>query len=242
MARSVRVRNERPAPSQEEAIRILRSNLQVLLEDLERPSVIVTSAQAGEGKTTTCSWLAISFAVAGRRTVLIDLDLRHPDAHRVIHASNEVGVTDVLRGRTTADESMQYIEVEDGNAAAGGFYFLGTGPQVDNPTELLSSSRLPRLLATLAKQADVILIDSPPVLPVADTLVIGRMVAGAVLVVEARSTPVPAVLQAKGALIRNQTRLLGLVLNKLDSRDAPHGYGYGYGTTVADSNNGHGPE
>jgi non-specific protein-tyrosine kinase len=87
------------------------------------------------------------------------------------------------------------------------------------------------LLEALSKQADIVLLDTPPVLPVADTLVIGRLAAGAVLVIEARRTPIPAVIRAKDALTRNQTRVLGVALNRLQDRDAGEstGYGYGYG-------------
>jgi len=99
----------------------------------------------------------------------------------------------------------------------------------------LGSGRTARLIDGLAQQADIVLIDSPPVLPVADTLVIGRIASGAVLVVEARTTSFPAVAQAKDLLIRNQTRLFGVVINKSLARDTDltygyHGYGYGYGT------------
>jgi Mrp family chromosome partitioning ATPase len=81
----------------------------------------------------------------------------------------------------------------------------------------------------LAAQADVVLIDTPPVLPVADTLVIGRIASGALLVTAARSSSTVAVSKAKDLLIRNQTRLFGVILNKFQERDASFGYGYGYG-------------
>jgi Mrp family chromosome partitioning ATPase len=104
---------------------------------------------------------------------------------------------------------------------------------VSDPTELLATPRTAQLLEWLAEQADIVLLDTPPVLPVADTLVIGRLAAGAVLVVEARRTPAPAAKRAKDALTRNQTRLLGVVLNKYQARYAGYGYGdtsgYGYG-------------
>jgi Mrp family chromosome partitioning ATPase len=108
---------------------------------------------------------------------------------------------------------------------------------VSSPTELLSTPSMRSLLEQLASQADLVLLDAPPVLPVADTLVIGRLAAGAVLVVEARKTPVPAVRRAKDALTRNQTRLLGVVLNKFKPTvgaddgtptGVAAGYGYGY--------------
>jgi capsular exopolysaccharide synthesis family protein len=198
----------------------------------------VTSANANEGKTLTCANLAFAFAAAGRRVVLVDLDFRHPNAHNVVRAHNEFGASEVLLGRMTAVDAMQYIDlVGVGGRPAGGFYFLATGLPGPNPAELLGSGRAVRLLEGLADQADLVLIDTPPVLPVADTLVIGRMCSGALLVTEARGTSVPNIQKVKELLLRNQTRLLGVILNKFQRRDATYGfgYGYGYGPTAASS-------
>jgi capsular exopolysaccharide synthesis family protein len=209
----------------------------VALLDLERPTVIFTSPNPNEGKTSMCSNLALSFASADTRVVLVDLDLRHPDAHRLVGAHNEFGVSDVLLNRRSLEDSIQYIALPAlPGQSSRGLYFLSTGPPVANPTELLSSGRTQRLLEALSKQADLVLLDTPPVLPVADTLVIGRMAAGAVLVTESRQTSIDAVIKAKDLLTRNQTRLLGVVLNKFENRDAraTFGYGYGYGDRQAD--------
>lgn len=233
------------ATSFEEAFRVLRSNLNVALADIERPTVIVTSAQPGEGKTLTCTNLAISLASAGQRVVLVDLDLRHPNAHRLIGAHNEYGVTEVLRGRRPLEDAIQYVELPAPRGhTPPGLYFLGTGAQVADPTELLGSGRTSRLLDGISAQADVVLLDTPPVLPVADTLVVGRIASGAILVTEARVTAIPALQKTKDLLIRNQTRLLGVVLNKFQRRDASYGYGYGYGygsTEVPAALDGHVP-
>lgn len=219
----------------EEAYRVLRSNLNVALSDLERATVIVTSAQAGEGKTATTVNLARAMALAGQRVVLADLDLRHPDVHRWFGLDNEVGVTEILLGRATVEESLRYVELASGSAGARGLYLLSTGRPVPNPAELLGSRRMAQLLEALASSAGIVLVDTPPVLPVADTLVIGRMAAGAILVVEARKTPVAAIQRAKDALTRSQTRLLGVVVNKLLAKDADLGYGYGYGYGYGDT-------
>lgn len=218
---------------------MLRSNLSVSLGDLERPTVLVTSAFAGEGKTATAVNLACSLAMTGQRVVLVDLDLRHPDLHHWVGLDNNQGVTDVLLGRSTVEDCLEDGYVEIGGADwTRGMYVLRSGPQVENPAELLGSRRMNALLDALASQADVVIIDTPPVLLVADTLVIGRMTAGALLVVESRRTSIASVQHTKDALIRNQTRMLGVVLNKYRSRDGDdggygaygYGYGYGYGT------------
>lgn len=220
----------------EEAYRVIRSNMLVSLTDLKRPRVIITSANPGEGKTVTCANLAVSFARAGQRVVLVDLDLRHPDAHHLVGAHNRFGVCDLLLGQRTLEESLQYLPLPGLDAqSAQALYFLGTGPQVRNPTELLGMGRTSILLDELGRQADLILIDAPPVLPVADMLVIGRIVTGVILVVEARRTTVAEITKSKDLLTRNQTRILGMVLNKVRQRDGNYGdaYGYGYGTPVS---------
>ncbi len=228
---SLRTRQERAglhdASTRNEVFRVLRSNVLVALTELENPTVIVTSAVPAEGKTSICANLAVSLATTGLRVVAVDVDFRHPNLHLWLGAHNERGLSDALLDHTSLDEALQYTSI---GARERGLYVLPTGNNVSNPTELLGSSRMSRLLNALARQSDVLLLDTPPVLPVADTLVLGRMAAGAILVVESRRTPITAVQQAKDALTRNQTRLLGVVLNKLQHRDlAVDGYGYGYG-------------
>jgi capsular exopolysaccharide synthesis family protein len=218
----------------DESFKMLRSNLSVALGEMERPIVIVTSSHANEGKTIVCTKLALSFAEAGRRVVLVDLDLRHPIANRLLQTHNEFGMSDVLLGRKPLRDCLQQLDVlgPDGDNR-GSLYFIGTGPPVQSPTELLGSARTARALDGLAQQSDLVLVDTPPVLPIADTLVIGRVAAGAVLVVESSRTAFQAVQQSKDLLIRNQTRLLGVVLNKFQPRDMDYSYGYygyGYGT------------
>ena len=216
-----------PAATRNEAFRVLRSNVLVSLAALDHATVIVTSAVAEEGKTSTTANLAMSLAAAGVRVVAADFDLRHPDLHSWFDTHNEVGLSDVLLQRADLDEALRYVPLRSGTR---GLYVLPAGSTVNNATELIGTPRSTGLLRSLAQQADVVLLDTPPVLPVADTLVLGRVADGAVLVVASRSTPTTAVLRAKDALTRNQTRLLGVVLNKVQPRDAAgFGYGYGYG-------------
>ncbi|MEQ1785812.1 MAG: CpsD/CapB family tyrosine-protein kinase [Acidimicrobiales bacterium] len=214
------------SPELIEAMRIIRSNLTVALPELGESTVMVTSAEASEGKTVVCSNLAVAFASAGWRVVVADLDLRDPSLHTRFGISNDVGLTDVLLEQAPLSEVLQYVELE-GQAQEQGLYVAPAGPSVDQPTELLSAKRAKQLISSLAVQADLVLIDAAPVLPVADTLIVGRMVAGAILVVESGRTPTERAQQAKDALIRSQTRLLGAVLNKVESRHLDSGYGYG---------------
>jgi capsular exopolysaccharide synthesis family protein len=212
----------------DEAFRVLRSNLLVTLSDLANPIVMVTSAQAGEGKTSTCAGLAVSLASIGRRIVVVDFDLRRPDLHHRFGANNDEGVSTFLLGHKPPAPS----------GPSPGLYLLAAGPAVANPAELLSSQRIKRLLDSLASQADVVLVDTPPVLPIADTLEIGRRAAGAILVVEVRRTEIGAAQRAKDALIQNQTRLLGVIVNKVPKDELTYGYGSAYGGPPSVSSNG----
>ncbi len=214
--------------TRDEAFRVLRSNLLVAIDDLANPVVVVTSSQAGEGKTSTSVMLARSLGLAGPRVVLVDLDLRRPDAHRLLGADNVPGVAEVLQNRREIEDCLQFLPPPKGSPSSRGLYFVPAGQATANPAELLGTPRTGRLLEALAREADIVILDSPPVLPVADTLVIGRLAAGAVLVVESRRTPVQVVNRAKAALIRNQTRILGVVLNQAHAEDDDAGYQFGY--------------
>lgn len=229
MPRFARRQQRKPTQPGEEAIKILRSNVLLSVAELGQPTVIITSPNAGEGKTTTCVGLAEAIARAGGKVVVVDLDLRHPNVHKYFRLVQEPGVTDVLLERAPLERAVQYVALGAGpTRTAAGLYVLPAGRSVENPAELLGTDRTARLLDNVAAQADIVLIDTPPVLPVADTLVIGRLAAGAVLVVRSRSTAYPAAQAAKNALTRNQTRILGTVVNEVDEQDLSYGYGYGY--------------
>lgn len=208
-----------------EAFRVLRSSLLVALSDVHRPSVMVTSATPAEGKTMVCAHLAVSLAEAGMRVIVVDVDLRRPALHRWLGTHNEVGLADVLLEEADLDRALQPVPIV--GRAAGGLYVLPTGRTVNDATELIGSTRTARLFDVLSDQADILLFDTPPVLPVADSLVVGRLASGALIVIEARRTPTASVQQAKNALTRNQTRLLGVVLNRVSRRDLSPTYGYG---------------
>jgi capsular exopolysaccharide synthesis family protein len=230
VARSDRTRDASARrATRDEAFRVLRSNLLVAIDELANPVVVVTSAQPGEGKTSTSVMLARSLGLAGPRVVLVDLDLRRPDCHRLLGADNTPGVAEVLQNKREIEDCLQFLPPPKGSPSSRGLYFVPAGQATANPAELLGTPRTGRLLEALAREADIVLLDSPPVLPVADALVIGRLAAGAVLVVESRRTPVQMVNRAKSALIRNQTRILGVVLNQQRASDDDAGYTFGYG-------------
>ena len=233
--------------TRDEAFRTLRSNVLVATSDLSNPSIIVTSAVPGEGKTSTCAALAESIAASGPMVVAVDLDLRRPDLHTRFGVENGRGVSDVLSGRATVADCLVRVGLagDDGAGGSNGsgpdrgypgrgaLFVLPAGPPVSHPAELLGGPRTAQVLEALREHADFVIIDTPPVLPVADALGLGRLVSGALLVVETGRVPLPAVQRAKAELTRNQVRILGMVLNRFDDQDSLAPYRFDYTADAA---------
>lgn len=203
-----------------EAMRILRTHLQFVDVDHRRMVVVVTSALEDEGKTTTASNLAVVLAQAGDRVVLVEGDLRRPRVAELFGLESAVGLTTVLVGRVELDEALQETRVP-------GLDVLASGSRPPNPAEILQTSAMERLLDDLRDAYDVVVIDAPPVLPVADASVLGRLADGVVLVVRHGRTGHDQV-RAAAERIRNvSATLYGTVLSMSPRRSAAR-YGYGY--------------
>lgn len=203
-----------------EAFRMLRTNLQYL--DLDDPprSLVITSAVAGEGKTSTATNLAIALAQAGRRVIILDGDLRRPRVARMLGLESSVGITTVLVGRTKLEDSIQ-------RHAASGVHFLASGPTPPNPTEILQSHATQQLLARLKDAYDAVIIDAPPLLPVADAAILGTITDGSILVTRYGKTHRDELRAAAQRLQKVGGRLFGVVLNMVPRR-ASEGYYYYY--------------
>jgi len=224
-----------------ERCRVLRTSIQFACGEDSRPVLLVTSPGLGEGKSLTSASLGVSFAQAGRRTVLVDADLRNPSLHTFFGLPNEQGLTTLLMSDPTGVEKQA---VDDTRIAphtdrptvhaclvrtdVPGLVLLPGGPIPPvHPGDLLASARMRRLVETLRSAADVVIVDSPPVLPVADTALLASIGGAVVLVAEAGHTRGRALAQAKEILLSAQARILGVVLNKVrETSAAYHGYGY----------------
>jgi len=203
-----------------EAYRMLRTNVQ--FSTLEKPAqtLLVTSANPGEGKTTTAANLALVMAQAGKRVIAVDSDLRRPALHRFFGVGNGTGLTTLLLSEgPELDGCLKPTAFEN-------LWVLPSGPQPPNPSELLGSRRFESVLQSLKQSADVIVMDSPPTLAVADASILASRVDGTLLVVDSGRTRAGSVQRAKEALSRAKTNLLGAVLNKLTQRG--RGYYYYY--------------
>lgn len=190
-----------------EAYRALRTNIQ--FSSLDRPlrTLLVTSAAPEEGKSTTLANLAVAMAETGREVILVDGDLRRPTLHELLHLDNSVGLTNVVLEERT--------ELPLQRTAQPHLRFLASGPLPPNPSELLSSRRMERVIALLVEQSEIVLFDSPPVNAVTDAAVLATRVDGVLLVVQAGKTKRELARRAKLQLDKVNARILGVVLNNV---------------------------
>ncbi|GIH20997.1 polysaccharide biosynthesis tyrosine autokinase [Rugosimonospora africana] len=189
-----------------EALRKLRTNLRFV--NIQEPSqvIAVTSATQGEGKTTTCCNLAITLAETGSRVLLVDADLRRPKVAHYFGLPSEVGLTDVLIGEVTVQDAVQPWGDKQ-------LYVMASGSVPPNPSELLGSPRMAELLKSLREWADIVIIDTPPLLSVTDGAVVAVQTDGTVLVTRSGKTTQTQVTAAMRALQTVAARVLGCVLN-----------------------------
>lgn len=218
-----------------ESFRTLRTS--ILLSTAPRPpqSILVTSSQPGEGKTSTSLNLAQSLAQRGGKVLIIDSDLRKPGIARVLGLQASKGLSGVLTGAYSLDEALIYVE------PPVSLWVLTSGPNPPNPAELLSSPAMEELLKDLRSRFDYLVLDSPPLLAVTDATVLSALVDGVVLVVESGNTPRNALVRSFRMLQDAGGRVLGTVINKMNLRhDGYYGYSYRgyYGTDHNGENSG----
>lgn len=201
-----------------EAFRQLRTNLQFI--DVEHPVsvLVVTSATADEGKSTTAINLALAIAESGRRVLLIEADLRRPAAAAYLDVEGSVGLTDVLAGHISIDRALQPW-------GQGMLTALPSGTLPPNPSELLGSDSMVELMVLLRSRFDMVILDTPPVLPVTDPAVAASLADGVILVVKAGRTKRHQVVSALQALKAVDARILGTVLTMVPIKGAETYYG-----------------
>lgn len=211
-----------PRSLRAESYRRLRTNLQFLgLEERQR-AIVVTSTVPGEGKTTTAINIAVTMAAAGERVLLVDADLRRPRIAEHFGLEGGAGLTTVLIGQATLDDVVQ-------PQGSTGLDVLASGPIPPNPSELLGFPEMKKLLDEATRRYDVVILDTPPLLPVTDAAILSHVTSGALIVVGSRIVRRPELDAALASLDRVETRVLGLVLNKVQKTDEDaYGYGYSY--------------
>ncbi|MEJ2887930.1 polysaccharide biosynthesis tyrosine autokinase [Actinomycetospora aeridis] len=212
--------------SRSEAFRQLRTNLQFSSIDSSSRLFVVTSAVPAEGKSTVTGSLGVALAQIGLRVTIVDADLRHPSLAEYFGLTNDVGLTTVAIGRTTLDVALQGVRPN--------LWLLSSGPRPPDPSEFLATGRVSAVLEDLASRSDVVLVDTAPVIPVADTRVLAPQCDGVLLVVHAGSTDSHQVKEAVDSLRKVQATVLGTVLNRVAKRDVDDSYYGHYGTPSGD--------
>jgi succinoglycan biosynthesis transport protein ExoP len=204
-----------------EPYRSLRTNVRFLDPDRPLRSILVTSPIPGEGKTATAANLAVALALSGERVVVLDADLRRARLARVFGVESSAGLTSLVLGTATLDDVVQ----EWGR----NLQIVASGPLPPNPSEILGSQLVNGVLAQLAGLADVVIIDAPPVLPVADAVALGAQVDGVIMVLRHGVTPRVAAAEARRRLESVGARCVGYVLNGVPTSAAsPYYADYDY--------------
>ncbi|MEZ5124658.1 MAG: Wzz/FepE/Etk N-terminal domain-containing protein [Thermoleophilia bacterium] len=231
-----------------DAFRLVRTNLRFTSLEGAVRSFMVTSCQPGEGKSVTVANLAAAFALAGRKVVVVDGDLRRPRQHALFGLSNSRGVSTVLTGESTLVESVQrvYIPSTDerdqaltfvawarGSGNDARFYVLPSGPLPPNPGEMVSSHQFAKLIDDLRNEAEIVIVDCPALLAVGDSAALADKVDGLVFLVDLKATKRPALVRAAEQVGKLPCQFLGVVLRGEATREAgynAYSYGHGYRT------------
>ncbi|WP_143315057.1 CpsD/CapB family tyrosine-protein kinase [Clostridium sp. HBUAS56017] len=202
-----------------EAFKTLRTNILYSSLDKKLKTIMITSAEPGEGKTTTSCNLAMSFSKDGKKTLLIDCDLRKPSIHRKFNISNLSGLTDVLVGEKKLEMAISsYSENLD---------VLTSGTNAPNPTEILGSKNMEAFLEKLKDLYEIIIIDSAPLNAVSDSQILGAKMDGVLMVIRANKTKKDSIVEAKDLLEKVNANLIGVVLNGVQASHKKSYYYYG---------------
>jgi len=210
-----------PHTAAAEAYRMLRANLRFASLDRPLHTFSVVSAEPGEGKTTTAANLAAALAQAGHRVILVDADLRRPRLHTLFGVSNNLGLTTALL--PDGDPLAAHLQT----TTVPGLRLLTSGPQPPNPAELVGSERMTALLAEMNTLADWIVLDTPPVLAVADAALLAHASDATLLVVDAQSTRRRSAQRTVALLTAAGAHVVGAVLNRLPLPTGTYGQYYG---------------
>lgn len=202
-----------PQSAAAEAFRSLRTNIQFAGLDQNLQMLTVTSAGIDEGKSLVAANLAITMAQAEQRVILVDGDLRRPALHTLFGLQNDTGLTSMLFASADTPAPLQATSVQ-------GLQLLASGPLPPRPADILGSRRMGEILQALRTQADVIIIDTPPVLAVSDAVVLAPRIDGVLLVMQAGRTRRDQAKQARATLEKAKAHIVGVVLNGAEMTQA----------------------
>ena len=217
----------RPQSVSAESYKALRTSVFFNSQTSDTKVIQVTSPSPGDGKSTVSANLAVVMAQSGRKILLIDCDFRKPSQHARFGLGNKVGMTSVIIGESTIDEAIQVIGLPN-------LHLISSGPQYANPAELLTTERFPALLDSLRHEYDFIILDTPPVIPVTDPVIISGYADAVYIPMRIRNGVQVNAQRAIEALNTVGANVKGIVVNGLRKKDAGYNYsgygGYGYGS------------
>ena len=234
-----------PDAPETEAFQLLATNLEFANLDHGAKSFMVTSANPGEGKSTTVANLAVTFARLGQRVVLVDLDLRRPVVHRFFGLEGKAGITEVALGRVWLDDALVHVPIaarvpgaaragSDGETRKfnGSLEVLPAGPLPPNPSEFLRSQALRDLILRLEERADIVLVDAPAMLAVSDAINLTQKVDALIVLTKIPTIKRPALEELRRLIEKTPVIKLGFVVTGAAADETfggSYGYGYGYG-------------
>jgi capsular exopolysaccharide synthesis family protein len=214
--------NEGPESKHAEAYRVLRTNIIFSRKDDKLNTIVVVSAGAGEGKSTTTLNLATVFAQTGQRVLVVDSDLRRPTLHKLLHVSNTLGLTNYLLKQNTLAEVVQTTSVPM-------LDFMASGKLPNSSMGVLGSVQMKEMITELKQRYDFIFFDSPPILGVSDASILASEVDLVVQVIQYRRYPQPMNIRAKQMIEKVGGNFIGIVLNNINmSQDESYYYYSGY--------------
>jgi capsular exopolysaccharide synthesis family protein len=205
-----------------EAYRTLRTNIAFSGIDSEIRTIMITSARAGEGKTTTAANLAAAYAQADKEVILVDADLRKPMLHYLFNVSNRGGLSSILANQYGVRELIRDTHIHN-------LSVITSGPIPPNPSEMLASNRMGQLLQELSEIYDVVIIDSAPALAITDAQVVAAKCDGVLLVVDSGKVKKDLARKVMANMEHVKARVLGVVLNNVNRNDAEAYYYYYHG-------------
>jgi polysaccharide biosynthesis transport protein len=222
-----------------EAYRIVATNLELVNLERSARTIMFTSATHDEGKSTTVANLAIALARTGRRVALVDIDLRNPALAGLFSLDDHAGLTTVALGRARLDDvlaqvSLSYVNPKEKiersaiNTTQGVLEVLPVGPPPPNPAEFVGSDALAAILAELEQRADLVLLDTPPILDVSDAMTLSSRVDGLVVVTKLSAVRRPTLQELHRVLAGAPIAKLGFVITGASTGAAYGAYGYGY--------------
>lgn len=218
-----------PHSPSSESFKALRTSMLFSAIDRQLKTVVITSAELGEGKSRTAANLAIALAQAGHKTLLIDADFRRPSQHRLFGKVRNIGLSNLIIHDATERDAITSLE------NVPNLWILPSGPRPPNPSELLGSARMMELMSALTHQFAYLIIDTPPVNAVTDASILAASASATILIVEHGKTTWQALAHAKQMLDRVKANIIGVVINKVRASAGSY-YSYGYGNYGTPSN------